>query len=95
VGKDKIIILIIDRAGFHDGDDIQMPEGVIVLFLPPYSPELQPAERLWPLSNEGVANRSFKNLDELEEKQIVRVQKLLNQKEIITAKTLFHWWPRV
>ena len=95
IGKDKIIIPVIDRAGFHNGDGINIPEGIITLFLPSYSPELQPAERLWPLSNEGVANCNFKDLNELEEKQIVRIQELLHQKEIITAKTLFHWWPRV
>jgi len=95
VGKDKVIILVIDRAGFHEGEDVNIPKGIIPVFLPPYSPQLQPAERLWPLSNEGIANRSFKDLDRLEEKQIKRIRKLLNQKQIITAKTLFHWWPRV
>lgn len=93
--KNKIIILVIDRAGFHKGDDVKTPEGIIPLFLPPYSPELQPTERLWPLTNEGIANRNFKSLDELEQKQIQRIQELLNQKQIITARTLFHWWPRV
>ena len=32
------------------------------MFLPPYTPELQPAERLWPLANEAVANHSFHDL---------------------------------
>ena len=95
VGKDRVVILVIDRAGFHNGEEIKIPSGIIVQFLPSYSPEFQPAERLWPLSNEGVANRNFNDLNELEEKQITIIQELLNQKEIITAKTLFHWWPRV
>lgn len=93
--KDKIIILVIDQAGFHDGEKIKIPEGIITVFLPSYSPELQPAERLWPLSNEGVANMIFKDLDELEETQIKRIKKLLTEKEIITARTLFNWWPIV
>lgn len=95
VGKDKIIVLVIDQAGFHDGNKIKIPYGIYLKFLPPYSPELQPTEKLWPLSNEGIANRSFKTLDDLEEVQTKRIQKLLKQKAIITAKTLFHWWPRV
>ena len=36
------------------------------LTLPPYSPELQPAERLWPLVDEAVANRHFATLDVLD-----------------------------
>ena len=43
-----------------------MPEGTELEFLPARSPELQPAERLWPLVNECVANRLFEDLDELE-----------------------------
>lgn len=93
--NNKIIILVVDRAGFHDGEGIEIPEGIILLFLPSYSPELQPAEKLWPLSNEAVANRTFKDLDDLEEQQIERIKKLIGQKQIISAETLFHWWPRV
>lgn len=95
VGKDKLIILVIDQAGFHNGDEIEIPQGIISIFLPPYSPELQPTEKLWPLSNEGVANNNFKDLDDLEEVQIKRIKKLINQKELISAETLFHWWPKV
>ena len=43
-----------------------MPEGISVVFLPPYSPELQPAERLWPLVDEAVVNRHFATLDALD-----------------------------
>ena len=46
-------------------------------FLPAYSPELQPAERLWPLTNEIIANQTPQSLDELEELLILRCQKLL------------------
>lgn len=95
VGKNKLIILVIDQAGFHNGNEIEIPPGIIPIFLPPYSPELQPAEKLWPLSNEGIANNNFKDLDELEEIQIERIKKLINQKELISAETLFHWWPKV
>jgi transposase len=34
-----------------------------VSFLPPYTPELQPAGHLWPLADETVANRPFASLD--------------------------------
>lgn len=95
VGKDKLIILVIDQAGFHDSKKIIVPEGIRLVFLPPYCPELQPAERLWPLCNEGVANCAFKNIGHLEDVQVKRCQMLLKQQELVSAKTLFHWWPRV
>ena len=56
---DKIIILVLDNAGWHTTEKIKPPEGLILLFLPPDTPELQPAERRWPLANEAVVNTSF------------------------------------
>ncbi|NJK37733.1 MAG: IS630 family transposase, partial [Oscillatoriales cyanobacterium RM2_1_1] len=59
LGPDKRVVLVLDQATFHTSEQVQIPEGIHLLFLPPKSPELQPAERLWPLTNEAVANRSF------------------------------------
>jgi len=38
---------------------LRVPEHIHLLFLPPYSPELQPAEHSWPLTNTVLANRYF------------------------------------
>jgi hypothetical protein len=58
--------------------------------MPSHSPELQPAERLWPLINEPIANRSFENLDELEEVLFQSCQALLKQPSLIKGITCFH-----
>src|SRR5215469_16175413 len=50
----KQIVLVLDRAGWHTSVHIRVPEHVHLLFLPPYSPELQPAEHLWPLTNAAL-----------------------------------------
>src|SRR5215217_418937 len=55
-GPTKRIILVIDQAGWHVSDDVVLPDGLHVVFLPPYSPELQPAEHLWSLSDEALVN---------------------------------------
>lgn len=52
VNPEKIIFLVEDNAGWHRSQKVKIPEGIIVEFLPPYSPELQPAERLWSLIDE-------------------------------------------
>ena len=86
VGKDKHIILTIDQAGWHTSPQVRVPEGLHLEFMPSHSPELQPAERLWPLVNEPIANRSFQNLDELEEVLFQRCQALLKQPSLIKAE---------
>lgn len=91
-GPNKRIILVVDGAGWHRGN-IEIPEGIHLLQLPAYSPELQPAERLWPLVRECIANRHIDTLDELEEILIQRCQFLLNNAGIIKNHTRYHWWP--
>jgi transposase len=93
-GTDKIIILVLDNAGWHTTEKIKPPKGLILLFLPPYTPELQPAERLWPLANEAVVNTSFPTLEDLAEHLAQRCRELCNNTDLIRRHTLFHWWPR-
>ncbi len=52
---------MLDNAGWHTQPNLSVPEGVRLVYLPPYTPELQPAETLWPLVDEPVVNRSIAN----------------------------------
>jgi len=83
------ILLVIDRTGWHTGGEVEVPEGKHLEFLPPASPELQPSERLWPLSNEGVANRHFEESEDLEEVLIERCVALPT--EARRSQPPWHW----
>ena len=90
----KRIILVLDRAGWHTAKEkLKVPEGIHLEFLPSHSPELQPSERLWTLSNEGVANRHFEEIEELEEALAERCVALCDQPELIRSYIRYHWWP--
>jgi transposase len=92
-GEDKLIVLVLDNAGWHVSDRLAVPDGVVLEFLPPYTPELQPAERLWPLTNEAVANKSFATLEDLDAALGERCRTLVAMPEIIKARTSYEWWP--
>jgi len=92
-GPGNRIVLVLDRAGWHTSKGLEVPEGVHLVFLPPNSPELQPAERLWPLLNEVIANRAFDSLDELEDCLAVRCNELDTQPEVTKGRVDYHWWP--
>ncbi|MCL2932714.1 MAG: transposase [Trichodesmium sp. MAG_R03] len=47
--KNKPMILVLDRAGRYSSQKLNMLEGRHLEFLPAHTPELQPAERLWPI----------------------------------------------
>ena len=94
-GKDKRVLLVVDRAGWHTGGEVEVPEGIhLEEFLPSGSPELQPVERLWTLTNEAVANGIFEEIEEIEEALMERCLELLDQTETISALTNYHWWPQ-
>lgn len=63
-------------------------------FMPSPSPELQLFRRLWPLTNEPIANKSFPDLEQLEQVLFERCRALLKQAQLISGLTCFHWWPR-
>ena len=91
--ENKRVLLVVDRAGWHTGGEVEVPEGIHLELLPSGSPELQPAERLWPLTNEALANRLFEEVGEVEEALVERCVRLLDQAEAIRDLTNYHWWP--
>jgi len=75
-GGGKRVVLLLDRAGWHVSGKVPIPDGVTLTFLPPYSPELQPVERVWGLVDGAVANRVWDTLDALQEAVVRRCRAL-------------------
>ena len=93
-GTRRRILLVLDGAGWHTAKEkLRVPEGIHLEFLPSHSPELQPAERLWPLSDEGVANRYFEEIEDLEEALVERCRALREQPEVVRSYLRYRWWP--
>lgn len=60
---DEFIVMVMDQAGWHVAGDLVVPENMRLFFLPPYSPELNPAEHLWKaLRQECFANTVFASM---------------------------------
>jgi len=93
VNEKKRVLMVVDNAGWHVANNLRIPDGMRFINLPAYSPELQPAERLWPLMNESRANRPIETLSELEEILVQRCNYLSGASEVIRNRTHFHWWP--
>ena len=47
IGKDEHVALVLDGAGWHSGKTLRVPGNITLVPLPPYSPELNPVERVW------------------------------------------------
>ena len=68
--------------------------GIDRFLLSSHSPELQPAERLWSLTNEAWATHSLLNLEELENLLIYRCHKIMQQYRLVQELTCFHLWAK-
>ena len=93
IGKRKQVLMVLDGATWHTTPKLKLPKGLHLLPLPAATPEMQPAERLWPLLNEGLANKSFDSVADLERAMVKRCRQLSQQSERIRNLTFFHWWP--
>jgi hypothetical protein len=58
VGPEKRIVLLLDRTGWHTSAKLIVPEGIHLVFLPLYSPELQPADKTVAPSRRGLSKAS-------------------------------------
>ncbi len=67
-GLSRIILLVLDNAGWHGPANLKIPDGIRLIYLPPYSPELQPAETLWALVDEPIVNKHIATIAELDAK---------------------------
>lgn len=60
------IVIIMDQAGWHKSKDLARPDNIEIIYLPPYSPELNPIERLWKyLKTNYIHNRVFDSLKQM------------------------------
>jgi transposase len=91
-GRERSVVLVLDNAGWHGPKGLAVPDGISLVFLPPYSPELQPAERLWTLVDEPIVNRHVATLAELDTTIAERCRRL--DATTIKPHTDFRWWPK-
>ncbi len=74
---DENIVMIVDGAGWHKSNTLQFPHNLRLLFLPPYSPELNPQEHIWDeLREKYFHNRAFESLEALEDQLVIGLRAL-------------------
>ena len=86
------IVMVVDGAGWHKNKNIKLPENLRLLFLPPYSPELNPQEHLWDeLREKCFHNKTFANLDALEEHLVASLKAMESQYENVKSIVAWDW----
>ena len=87
----KLLVVLVDNAGWHVAKRLEVPPNVVLHRLPPRTPESQPAEPLWPLLREVVANEAYDDLEVLERPLIGRCRWLIDHPEVVRGAVGFGW----
>jgi len=85
-------VLFLDGAGWHKAHELKVPSNMSLLALPPYSPELNPAEHVWEYVRENdMRNRIFDDLDQVMETVSLSLHRLHQQPETLRSMIAFPW----
>ncbi|KKO19825.1 MAG: IS630 family transposase [Candidatus Brocadia sp.] len=89
---DEFTVMIVDGASSHKGKELEIPKNISLVFLPPYSPELNPAEQIWNiLRRDYFANRVFDSLDAAIGQVGRGITLMAKNKEAVKNLTNWHW----
>ena len=69
-------VIVLDNGAFHKAKRLVIPNNIILIFLPPFSPELNPAEKMWAKFKRPFTNKLYKTLNQVSEFITEQVQNL-------------------
>jgi transposase len=80
----------VDGAGNHHSDELKVPDNIMLHFLPPYSPELNPQENLWDEIREKIfKNYALKSMEDVYAKLEEAALYIERNPEIVKSITSF------
>ena len=66
VAADAHAVMLMDQAGWHTANALEVPDNITLMPLPPRSPELNPTENIWQFMRDNwLSNRVFKSYDDI------------------------------
>jgi transposase len=83
INPKELKIMVLDNGKFYKAKKLIIPENSVLVFLPPYSPELNPAEKIWAKYKRAFSNKFYTSLKEVEDFITVVVKNTTN-KEVIS-----------
>ena len=84
------ILLVLDGAPNHRSGQLVVPDNISLLFLPPYSPELNPKENLWDEIREKIfKNYALKSIDHVRHKLHEAILYIERNPKVVKSITSF------
>ena len=94
VTADAHAVVILDGAGWHRSHGLVVPSNITLLELPPYSPELNPVERIWHyLRSHWLANSVFVSLTDIMDACEMAWNRFATNHDLIRSLCAVSWAP--
>lgn len=77
-------VVILDNGAFHHANRLNIPYNISLVFLPPYSPELNPAEKMWRYIKDRMSMIAYNNIEDLQQ----RLTQVVNNITTIITKSI-------
>ena len=78
----ELKVMVLDNGSFHKAERLKIPRNIVLIFIPPYSPELNPAEKVWWLLKREFVCQTFENMDQLQKHIDRSIKKTINIESI-------------
>jgi transposase len=93
---DEHVVMVLDQAGWHDSRALSVPANVTLVALPPYSPELNPVERVWLyLKERFLSHRLPDDYEAIVDAACMASRRLTAQAGRIKSLCIYPWIPKV
>lgn len=90
--RNEHCVMLLDGAGWHKAHELTVPINMKLLPLPPYSPDLNPAEHVWEYIRENdIRNQIFNDLDQVMDTVETSLHRLHESPEVLRSMTAFPW----
>ena len=87
---DDMILLCCDGAAWHKANALSVPDNIVLFFIPPYTPEMNPIEQIWKeIRKRGFKNEIFATLEKVIDRLCETICSLTN--EVIHSITGREW----
>lgn len=92
VSPGAIALVIMDGAGWHSSPKLTIPENIVLLKLPPYAPELNPAENIWEyLRSNTLSHQVWESYEAIVEACCDAWNGLMRMPEVIRSIATREW----
>jgi transposase len=92
VAPDAHAVVILDQAGWHHSRALVVPDNISLVPMPPYAPELNPAENIWQFIRENwLSNRVFRSYEDILDHCCEAWNRLIDQPSRITSIGMRAW----